>query len=174
MKSKNRLSQKFALDRRYFFAMSLLAVGLFVLAWFYPESFPSKTSLLPRGIVMDQGDLLWSLFFLSSFITMITGLLFTSKNPLVWVVLVLLSAPHVFLLLIFTGLGEGSLFQSFVSAIRAYLFVVSLGLIGWYRVGTFDCYVYYLGIRWKPGSFFLFKASSDDNYMESRNENDCI
>lgn len=130
MKIKNRLSQKFALERCYFYAMSLLVVGLFVLAWFYPESFPSKTSLLPRSVVMDQGDLLWSLFFLSSFITMITGLLFTSKNLLVWVVLVLLSAPHVFLLLIFTGLGEGSLFQSFVSAIRAYLFVVSLGLIG--------------------------------------------
>lgn len=130
MKSKNRLGSKFALERRYFYVISLLVAGLFVLAWFYPESFPSKTSLLPRGIVMDQGDLFWSLFFLSSFITMITGLLFTSKNLLVWVVLVLLSAPHVFLLLIFTGLGEGSLFQSFVSAIRAYLFVVSLGLIG--------------------------------------------
>ena len=130
MKDFKIIGYKRHIDRCYFYALSLFAVGLFILAWFYPESFPSKTSLLPRGVVMDQGDLLWSLFFLSSFITMITGLFFTSKNLLVWVVLVLLSAPHVFLLLIFTGLGEGSLFQSFVSTIRAYLFVVSLGLIG--------------------------------------------
>ena len=74
---------------------------------------------------MDQGDLLWSIFFLTSFIAMIMGLLFTPKNLLIWVILILLSAPHVFLLLIFTGLGEGNLFQG----IRAYLSVVSLGLI---------------------------------------------
>lgn len=131
MKSKNRLGQKFALERRYFYAISLLAAGLFVLAWFCPESDMSKTSLLARGVVMDRGDLLWSIFFLTSFIAMIMGLLFTPKNLLIWVILILLSVPHVFLLLIFTGLGlgEGSLFQGIVSAIRAYLSVVSLGLI---------------------------------------------
>lgn len=130
MKSKNRLGSKFALERRYFYVISLLAAGLFVLAWFYSESYPPETSLLGRGDVMDQGDLLWSIFFLTSLIAIITGLLFTPRNLLVWVALGLLSAPHVFLLLIFTGLGEGSLLQSFVSAIRAYLFVVSLCLIG--------------------------------------------
>ena len=130
MKDFKIIGYKRHIDRRYFYALSLFAVGLFILAWSYPESYPPKTSLLPRGVVMDQGDLLWSIFFLTSLITMITGLLFTPKNLLVWVVLGLLSVPHVFLLLIFTGLGEGSLSQSFVSAIRAYLFVVSLGLIG--------------------------------------------
>lgn len=131
MKSKNRLGQKFALERRCFYAISLLAAGLFVLAWFYPESDLSKTSLLARGVVMDQGDLLWSIFFLISFIAMIMGLLFAPKNLLIGVILILLSAPHVFLLLIFTGLGlgEGSLYQGIVSAIRAYLMVLSLGLI---------------------------------------------
>lgn len=120
MKDFKIIGYKRHIDRCYFYALSLFAVGLFILAWFYPESHPPKMLQMPLG-VMNKGDFLGSGFLLISLIIIVIGLLFVPKNILVWLVLGLLLAPHVFLLLIFTGLGEGTLFQSIVSAVRAYL-----------------------------------------------------
>ena len=127
MKDFKIIGYKRHIDRWYFYALSLFAVGLFILAWFYPESHAPKMLQMPLG-VMNKGDFLWSGFLLISLITIVIGLLFVPKNILVWFVRGLLLAPHVFLLLIFTDLGEGTLFQSIVSAVRAYL----LGNVQWF------------------------------------------
>lgn len=130
MKNPCRVNQKRMIDRRFFYTLGLLAVGLFALAWFYADSYPPEISQFGRGGALDKGELFWSIFFLTSFITIIIGLFFVPKSLLVWVVLGLLLIPHVFFLLILTGLGEGSLFQSIISAVRVYLFVISFGWLG--------------------------------------------
>lgn len=130
MKNLCRVNQKRVIDRRYFYTLGLLAVGLFALAWFYADSYPPEISRFGREGALDKGELFWSIFFLISFTTITIGLFFTTKSPLVWLVLGLLLIPHVFVLLVWTGLGEGSLFQSIVSAVRTYLFVISFGWLG--------------------------------------------
>lgn len=113
LRSNLKKSQKV---RRLFYLISLIIISSFIvdIILMNLDELNFLTKLHGNIYFLD------SFLLFSSAVTFILGLFFVNKNWIVWVILVLLLAPNIFVFIVFFGLASLNLFK----AISTYLYTI--------------------------------------------------
>lgn len=113
-------------NRKNFLKISWLLIGLFIVS----QLIPSESYLkIFKQVGLDgnrflnfiNGSLFDCLILSISGILIIFGIIFVKKNILVYLSLIILAIPHVFILIILYGLSGGDILEVF----RAYFYIIT-------------------------------------------------
>ena len=113
-------------NRKKFLKISWLLIGLFIISQFIPsESYLKIFKQVGldgnRFLNFINGSLFDCLILSISGILIIFGIIFVKKNILVYLSLIILAIPHVFILIMFYGLSGGDIIEAF----RAYFYIIT-------------------------------------------------
>lgn len=113
-------------NRKKFLKISWLLIGLFIISQFIPsESYLKIFKQVGldgnRFLKFINGSLFDCLILSISGILIIFGIIFVKKNILVYLSLIILAIPHVFILIMFYGLSGGDIIEAF----RAYFYIIT-------------------------------------------------
>ena len=113
-------------NRKKFLKISWLLIGLFIISQFIPsESYLKMFKQVGldgnRFLNFINGSLFDCLILSISGILIIFGIIFVKKNILVYLSLIILAIPHVFILIMFYGLSGGDIIEAF----RAYFYIIT-------------------------------------------------
>ena len=113
-------------NRKNFLKISWLLIGLFIVS----QLIPSESYLkIFKQVGLDENSflnfingVLFDCIILSiSVILIIFGIIFVKKNILVYLSLIILAIPHIFILIMFYGLSGGDIIEAF----RAYFYIIT-------------------------------------------------
>ena len=113
-------------NRKNFLKISWLLIGLFIISQLIPsESYLKifeQVGLDGNSFLNFINGVLFDCIILSiSGILIIFGIIFVKKNILVYLSLIILAIPHVFILIMFYGLSGGDIIEAF----RAYFYIIT-------------------------------------------------
>lgn len=113
-------------NRKNFLKISWLLIGLFIVS----QLIPSESYLkIFKQVGLDgnsflnfiNGVLFDCIILFISGILIIFGIIFVKKNILVYLSLIILAIPHIFILIMFYGLSGGDIIEAF----RAYFYIIT-------------------------------------------------
>ena len=113
-------------NRKNFLKISWILIGLFIISQLIP---PESYLKIFEQVGMDGNSflnfingVLFDCIILSiSGILIIFGIIFVKKNILVYLSLIILAIPHIFILIMFYGLSGGDIIEAF----RAYFYIIT-------------------------------------------------
>lgn len=113
-------------NRKNFLKISWLLIGLFIISQLIPsESYLKifkQVGLDGNSFLNFINGVLFDCIILSiSGILIIFGIIFVKKNILVYLSLIILAIPHIFILIMFYGLSGGDIIEAF----RAYFYIIT-------------------------------------------------
>ena len=113
-------------NRKNFLKISWLLIGLFIVSQLIPsESYLKifkQVGLDGNSFLNFINGVLFDCIILSiSVILIIFGIIFVKKNILVYLSLIILAIPHIFILIMFYGLSGGDIIEAF----RAYFYIIT-------------------------------------------------
>lgn len=113
-------------NRKNFLKISWILIGLFIIS----QLIPSESYLkIFKQVGLDgnsflnfiNGSLFDCLILAISGILIIFGIIFVKKNILIYLSLIILAIPHIFILIMFYGLSGGDIIEAF----RAYFYIIT-------------------------------------------------
>ena len=113
-------------NRKNFLEISWILIGLFIISQFIPsESYLKifeQVGMDGNSFLNFINGVLFDCIILSiSGILIIFGIIFVKKNILVYLSLIILAIPHIFILIMFYGLSGGDIIEAF----RAYFYIIT-------------------------------------------------
>lgn len=113
-------------NRKNFLKISWILIGLFIISQLIPpESYLKifkQVGLDGNSFLNFINGVLFDCIILSiSGILIIFGIIFVKKNILVYLSLIILAIPHIFILIMFYGLSGGDIIEAF----RAYFYIIT-------------------------------------------------
>lgn len=113
-------------NRKNFLKISWILIGLFIISQLIPpESYLKifkQVGLDGNSFLNFINGVLFDCIILSiSGILIIFGIIFVKKNILVYLSLIILAIPHIFILIMFYGLSGGDMIEAF----RAYFYIIT-------------------------------------------------
>lgn len=113
-------------NRKNFLEISWILIGFFIISQLIPsESYLKifkQVGLDGNSFLNFINGVLFDCIILSiSGILIIFGIIFVKKNILVYLSLIILAIPHIFILIMFYGLSGGDIIEAF----RAYFYIIT-------------------------------------------------